>query len=63
MTLFFFLAELSFEVATDRLITATATRVDEVQPSGFGGTSEFSTAVVVEIADRIFVDRFQQGLD
>ena len=58
-----FLAVLPFEVATDRLVTATATLLDEGQPSGFGGTSEFSTAVIVEIADRVFEDRFQQGLD
>ncbi len=36
---------LPLTVATSALVTATATPVDGAQPSGFGGTSEFSAAV------------------
>ena len=43
------------------LVTATATPVDGAQPSGFGGTSEFSAAVT--ILDRIFDDRFQSEVN
>ena len=41
-----FQAVLALDVSTDVLITATATPLDGTQTSGFGGTSEFSAAVI-----------------
>jgi hypothetical protein len=54
-----FQVELTLAVPEGLLVTATATPVDSAQPSGFGGTSEFSAATAVTILDRIFNDRFQ----
>ena len=41
-----FQAVLALDVSTDVLITATATSLDGTRTSGFGGTSEFSAAVI-----------------
>ncbi|MEL6610904.1 MAG: CSLREA domain-containing protein, partial [Bacteroidota bacterium] len=55
------------QLATTLSVTATATRIDAGQASGFGGTSEFSAALGVTLAvgtigDFVFNDRNGDGV-
>lgn len=58
-----FEVELPVGAPEGALVTATATPLDGGQPSGFGGTSEFAAAVLAQIIDGIFGDRFQSDGD
>ncbi|MBB6086704.1 beta strand repeat-containing protein [Wenzhouxiangella marina] len=56
-----FQVEVPLAVPDGALITATATRLDAVEASGFGGTSEFSAVLAVELVDGLFEDRFESN--